>query len=397
MIKKLIAILLLSSGVAYAASNLNPNTAANIRDIADLKGLLASSGTVKSITAVAPLTGGTITNVGSIGLGSLPFSNMSAGIRGKFPYGSGSSTGTNTGDETTATIKTKLGITTLSGSNTGDVTIATANGLSLSGQALSLQAATNSVPGALTASDHTIFAACQPAATAITTGNIASQTVTTATGNAGTATALATPRAINGVNFDGTAAITVADATKAVIAQTMYIGTTSHAINRASAPEALTGITSIDGSAAKLTTGRTTGITGPITWTSPTFDGSGNVTAAATVTSQTGTGSTFAMQQGPLLNLPYAAGADSGTQQFQIGHSNQVNYWGMGRDNAVTGDFILTSGATEYFRVTAAGVTKINKGSNIVYRCTGATNLGMLTVNSALCVTGYVTTSLSIN
>jgi len=29
-------------------------------------------------------------------------------------------TGTNTGDETTSTIKTKLGITTLSGSNTGD-------------------------------------------------------------------------------------------------------------------------------------------------------------------------------------------------------------------------------------------------------------------------------------
>ena len=33
--------------------------------------------------------------------------------------------GANTGDETTATIKTKLGITTLSGSNTGDVAVAT--------------------------------------------------------------------------------------------------------------------------------------------------------------------------------------------------------------------------------------------------------------------------------
>lgn len=36
-----------------------------------------------------------------------------------------SNTGTNTGDETTATIKTKLGVTTLSGSNTGDETLAT--------------------------------------------------------------------------------------------------------------------------------------------------------------------------------------------------------------------------------------------------------------------------------
>ena len=36
------------------------------------------------------------------------------------PAGSGNSTGTNTGDETTSTIKTKLGITIISGDNTGD-------------------------------------------------------------------------------------------------------------------------------------------------------------------------------------------------------------------------------------------------------------------------------------
>ncbi len=38
--------------------------------------------------------------------------------------------------------------------------------------------------------------------------------------------------------------------------QTMYIGTTAHAINRASLAESLTGITSIDGSASKWTTAR---------------------------------------------------------------------------------------------------------------------------------------------
>jgi len=41
--------------------------------------------------------------------------------------------GTNTGDETTATIKSKLGISTLSGSNTGDQTLAGLGGLALSG------------------------------------------------------------------------------------------------------------------------------------------------------------------------------------------------------------------------------------------------------------------------
>lgn len=62
-------------------------------------------------------------------------------------------TGTNTGDETATTIKTKLGITTLSGSNTGDQT--------------------------------------------------------SVTGNAGTATKLATPVTIAGQSFDGSANITI--------------------------------------------------------------------------------------------------------------------------------------------------------------------------------------------
>lgn len=77
--------------------------------------------------------------------------------------------GVNTGDESEATIKTKLGITTLSGSNTGDQV------------------------------------------------NI--------TGNAGTATKLETARKINGVDFDGTADITVADSTK-VVANTAITGAT---------------------------------------------------------------------------------------------------------------------------------------------------------------------------
>lgn len=60
--------------------------------------------------------------------------------------------------------------------------------------------------------------------------------------------------------------------TFAPIAGTMYIGTTAHALNRASASEALTGITSIDGSAAKLTTARTIG--------GVSFDGTANTTVA---------------------------------------------------------------------------------------------------------------------
>ncbi len=74
-----------------------------------------------------------------------------------------------------------------------------------------------------------------------------------------------------------TVSCTTAPSTYAPAAQTMYIGTTSHTINRASASEALTGITSIDGSAAKLTTART--INGQY------FDGTANIQTATSATS----------------------------------------------------------------------------------------------------------------
>lgn len=155
------------------------------------------------------------------------------------------------------------------------------------------------------------------------------------TGNASTATTLQTARAINGVNFDGSAAITVpanvtddnttvatyypmfavgssgnqqvkVSSTKLIYypvsgvlqavgfsgsgvsltnlpagqltgtipsavlgSSTLYVGTTAIALNRASAAQALTGITSIDGSAAKLTTARLIGRT--------SFDGTINI------------------------------------------------------------------------------------------------------------------------
>lgn len=78
--------------------------------------------------------------------------------------------------------------------------------------------------------------------------------------------------------------------TYAASAQTMYIGTTSHAINRTSGAEALTGITSIDGSAATLTTSRS--IHGG------SFNGSADVTNIIAST-YGGTGNGFTKFTGP--------------------------------------------------------------------------------------------------
>lgn len=83
--------------------------------------------------------------------------------------------GTNTGDETGATIRSKLGVTTLTGSNTGDETAATIRS--------------------------------KLGVTTLSGSNTGDQT--NVTGNAGTATKLLAARTINGVSFDGSANITV--------------------------------------------------------------------------------------------------------------------------------------------------------------------------------------------
>lgn len=110
-----------------------------------------------------------------------------------------------------------------------------------------------------------------------TTGAIQNSTVTvsdtgvitgTLSGNASTATALQTSRNIGGVAFNGTADINLPG------------------VNTA-------GNQNTTGSAATLTTGRTIGMTGDVTWTSAAFNGSGNVTGTSTLATITdsGTGS----------------------------------------------------------------------------------------------------------
>lgn len=89
----------------------------------------------------------------------------------------------------------------------------------------------------------------------------------------------------NSSQLGGTAA-----ASYALKADTHFIGTTSIALNRASAAQSLTGITSIDGSAATWTTGRTITLTGDATGVSGTFNGSANLSFATAISDATVTG-----------------------------------------------------------------------------------------------------------
>jgi len=94
------------------------------------------------------------------------------------------------------------------------------------------------------------------------------------TGNAATATALETARTIGGTSFDGTANIAVGlAATATALASARTIGGTSF--------DGTANI--VPGTSTALATGRTIGMTGDVVWTSASFDGSGNVTGAATI------------------------------------------------------------------------------------------------------------------
>ena len=110
-----------------------------------------------------------------------------------------------------------------------------------------------------------------------------------------TAATLATPRTIGGVSFNGSANIDLpgvntagnqnTTGSAATLTTARNIGGVSFngsaAINLPGVNEA--GNQNTTGSAATLTTGRTIAITGDLTYTSGSFDGSGNVTGAGTL------------------------------------------------------------------------------------------------------------------
>ena len=127
-------------------------------------------------------------------------------------------------------------------------------------------------------------------------GNFAAGTITAAlTGNASTATTLQTARNIGGVSFDGAAAIdlpgvnttgnqnTSGSAATLTTARTIG-GVSFNGSENIDLPGVnTTGNQNTSGSAATLTTGRTIAITGDLTYTSESFNGSGNVTGTGTL------------------------------------------------------------------------------------------------------------------
>jgi len=149
-----------------------------------------------------------------------------------------------------------------------------------------------------------------------------------------------------------------------------YVGTTAIALNRASAAQSLTGITSIDGSAAKLTT--------PVTLWGQSFDGSLSITGALTsVGNITGSGA-ISLTTAAASNLSLTSGT-TGSVTLDSGTTGAINI-GTGA-NAKT----ITLGSSTGTVQLPTAVTKVGQTSLIQG---GAVNITFPTVAGTLVGSG---------
>jgi hypothetical protein len=216
----------LTAGASYIVPNSAITASSKTKITYDTKGLI-TSGDDATTADIAPSTNRNYVTDAQSGV----ISNTS---------------GINTGDETTSSIKSKLGITTLSGSNTGDQT------------------------------------------------NV--------TGNAGTATKLATARKINNVDFDGSGDITITSTADAgtLTGTTLNSMVTGSSLTSVGTLANLTVTNPIAGSiTGNAATSTTATIAGNITATSnSTLTSLPNLTSVGTITSGTWSGTTITVASG---------------------------------------------------------------------------------------------------
>ena len=208
----------------------------------------------------------------------------------------GNTSGTNSGDETAAGIKTKLGISTLSGSNTGDQTISLTGDVTGSGTGSFATTIANSAISTIkiadaAVTDAKISAVAGSKVSGNISGNAANVTGTVAVANGGTGVATATQNYV----FAGPATGSVAGApsfralTAADLPASISASSVANSITFAATGGAAAG-TTYNGSVAKTIDYSTVGA-------SP-LAGSSSLTTVGTVTSGTWNGTIISGQYG---------------------------------------------------------------------------------------------------
>lgn len=161
----------------------------------------------------------------------------------------------------------------------------------------------------------------------------------------------------------------------------------------------------ITGSAAKWTTGRTLALTGDVTYTSPSFDGSGNVTAASTLATAQPAVHTWALAQtfttAPIftdqsgsrtaLGLGTAATQNTGTSGANVPLLNGANNWSTTQTLTVAPVFTDQSGSRTALGLGGAATLAVGTTAGTV-AAGNDSRFGGPTQNSQSAAYGFVLT-----
>ena len=282
--------LLIGNGTGYTVANLTAGTGVSISNSSG--GITLSTtgtGTVTSVSGTGTVNGitltGTVTSVGSLTLGgTLSNVDLSSQVTGTLPVANGGTNAT-----TAANARTNLGLGTVatktapSGTSSQMLANDGSGGFSnvTVGSGLSLSAGTISTTGG----SGTVTSV------SVTTANGVSGTVATATTTPAISLTLGaiTPTSVNSVVVSGSSTPTLA-----------VTGTTTVSGSNTGDQTTISGNA---GTATALATGRTIAVTGDLAYTSPSFDGSANVTAAGTLATVATAGTTGGSTAIPVVTI----------------------------------------------------------------------------------------------
>jgi hypothetical protein len=350
----------------------------------------AAAGTLTGTTLNATVVTSSLTTVGTIGTGAWQGTVVGSTYGGTGVNNSGRtltiSTSSGTISFTTAVTLTVAATASVSGTNTGDQTTVTGN----AGTATALQTArtiggvsfdgtANIVPQTIEAANEAADTTCfplfitasgtqslQPKNNVNLTYNSATGAfgstsfVGALTGNASTATALATARAINGTNFDGTAAITVTAAAGTLTGTTLNatvvtssltaVGTIGTGVWQGTVIDPQYGGTGVNNGGRQLTVATTSGTI--------SFTSNVTLTVAATASiSGTHSGTSSGTNTGDQTTVTGNAGTATALQTSRT-------LWGQSFDGTgnVTGSLAsvtdITGGASSMIVTAGTGVSR---------------------------------------
>lgn len=304
---------------------------------------LTDVGTVGTYTKVTTNSKGQITVGGTLVAEDIPNLDTSKITTGTLPVDRGGT-----------------GVTTVTG--TGSVVLNTSPALVTPNIGIAIGTSFNSITGLASVNPIIAGTASVGTSTLAARQDHVHPVQTTISGNAGTATKLATARTINGVSFDGSANITVVDSTKAPLASPIFTGTPiaptaaadTSTTQLATTAFAIPRVTGVDNAIVRFD-----GTTGKVQTSNVTIDDNGNIGIGGVTTTNDLIVGNLGGTNGHISLRRASDGIQVGSLTVDVTNSKidlQSGY----------GTLSLSTGSTERMRIDSAG--------NVLIRQTGGTS-----------------------